>query len=131
MSVGTRIKERRKYLNMTQSQLAERLGITKGAVANYERGLSSPKAEILYGLFELLKCDANYIFQDYIPREYLSPEMELHNSIADLNSEGRHKLKDYMDDLVSSGRYAARKDGGASLVSERKTSLTKKANKSK
>lgn len=64
MSVGSRMKERREALGMTQVQLADLLGVTKGAIGNYETGANSPKASILYKVFEVLKCDANYLFQD-------------------------------------------------------------------
>lgn len=64
MSVGSRMKERRESLGMTQIQLAEALGLTKGAIGNYETEANSPKASILYKIFEVLKCDANYLFQD-------------------------------------------------------------------
>ena len=37
-TVGNRIKHYRKKMNLTQAQLAEKLGITSSAVANYEGG---------------------------------------------------------------------------------------------
>lgn len=64
MSIGSRIKEARMALNYTQSELAEALEITTGAVANYENEVSIPKPEILYKLMNVLKCDANYLYQD-------------------------------------------------------------------
>lgn len=66
MSVGSRMKERRESLGMTQNQLAQLLGVTKGAIGNYETDANSPKASILYKVFDVLKCDANYLFQDEI-----------------------------------------------------------------
>lgn len=71
MSVGSRIKERREALGITQVQLAEMLGVTKGAVGNYESGANSPKAALMYKLFEALKCDANYIYQDDMDAAFL------------------------------------------------------------
>ena len=64
MSFATRLKEQRERIGLTQVDLATALGVTKGAVGNYETGASSPKAEILYQLFDILHCDANYLFQD-------------------------------------------------------------------
>ena len=62
MSFATRLKEQRERIGLTQVDLATALGVTKGAVGNYETGASSPKAEILYQLFDILHCDANYLF---------------------------------------------------------------------
>lgn len=64
MGFANRIKERRKQLGLTQGQLASLLGVTSGAVGNYETGVSNPKATVMIKLFEALKCDANYLFQD-------------------------------------------------------------------
>ncbi len=64
MSFATRLKEQRERIGLTQIQLASLLGVSKGAVGNYETGLSSPRAEILYKVFEVLHCDANFLFQD-------------------------------------------------------------------
>lgn len=64
MSVGSRIKERRLNIGLTQEQLAKLIGVTKGSIANYENEVSVPKVEILFKLFDALKCDANYLYQD-------------------------------------------------------------------
>ena len=55
MSFGSRLKARREQLGITQIQLAQKLGITKGAVGNYEAEISSPKADILYRVFDVLQ----------------------------------------------------------------------------
>lgn len=41
--IGKFIANQRKTKNLTQEQLAEKLGITKNAVSKWERGLSFPK----------------------------------------------------------------------------------------
>lgn len=71
MGIGNRIKEARNNLGYTQEKLAELLGVTKGAVANYENETSHPKEPIMYKLIETLNVDANYLFQDCVklPKE--------------------------------------------------------------
>lgn len=64
MGLSNRLRERREQLGLTQSEVACILGITPGAVGNYENGVSTPKADILFKVFDALKCDANYLFQD-------------------------------------------------------------------
>lgn len=66
MGIGKRIKEARNALNMTQEELAKLLGVTKGAVANYENETSHPKEPIMYKMFDALQVDANYLFQDVV-----------------------------------------------------------------
>ncbi len=70
MSVNSRIKERRESLNMSRIELAEKIGVTASAVANYENEISSPKIEVMYKIFDALKCDANYLYQDEMESSY-------------------------------------------------------------
>lgn len=66
MSIGSRIKQRREELGITQPVLAKLVGVSKGSIGNYESGISNPNEPILIKLFEVLECDANYLYQDYI-----------------------------------------------------------------
>lgn len=64
MSIGSRIKQRRIELGLTQPALAKLLDVSKGTVGNYECDISAPNEKILYKIFDVLKCDANYLYQD-------------------------------------------------------------------
>lgn len=64
--IGNKIKTRREELGLTQEELGILIGTGKTAVSNYEQNLSAPKVSILIQLFSALKCDANYLFEDYI-----------------------------------------------------------------
>lgn len=109
MSIGSRMKERREELGITQTQLAELIGVTKGAIGNYETDANSPKASIMYKVFSALKCDANYLYQDEMAdseSSMLPPEeRSLLKLFRQLNEEGQEKLNGYADDLVQSGKY--------------------------
>lgn len=78
MSVGKRIKECRQQAGLTQEELAKLLGVSKGAIGNYESDISYPKIENMTKLFEILKTDANYLFQDEFNNEM--EEDVAHNS---------------------------------------------------
>ena len=118
LSIGSRIKERREELGITQIELATRLGVSKGAIGNYETDANSPKASIMYKIFDILQCDANYLYQDEIgERETIVPpknERNILSLIRQLNVEGQEKLIDYADDLVRSGKY--KKDNPTEMV---------------
>lgn len=66
MSIGQRLKEARIARKMTQEDLAKAVGVTKGAIGNYETEVSSPKEQILIKLMKILHIDANYLYQDYV-----------------------------------------------------------------
>lgn len=62
MKIGKKICELRVKQNMTQRELANKIGVTPAAVGNYEQGVSFPREEILYRLFSALNCTPNELF---------------------------------------------------------------------
>ena len=119
MSIGSRLKEARKQKKFTQEELAARIGITKGAIANYENQVSTPKIEILFKLIQELGVDANYIYQDYIKfkdsddskdtdrsANLMSVQEALHlKKYRQLNIGGRKKSDEHLDDLLRISDY--------------------------
>lgn len=98
MGLPNRLRERREQLDLTQSDVALLLGITPGAVGNYENGVSTPKADILFKVFDALKCDANYLFQDEMKnmtREDSATPFEMENLVKKyriLDEHGREMV---------------------------------------
>ncbi|MBP3604752.1 MAG: helix-turn-helix transcriptional regulator [Lachnospiraceae bacterium] len=66
MSIGSRIKELRENKNISRNDFATMIGVTVGAISNYENDVSSPKEPILFKIIEALECEPNYIFQDMV-----------------------------------------------------------------
>ena len=64
MSVGQRLRQRRMELNMTQAELARRLGVTPAVVSNYESGQNPVRSELLEKLIQVLDVEPNVLFQD-------------------------------------------------------------------
>lgn len=91
MSFGSRLKERRNAMKITQEALGEILGVSGNAIGNYEKGISSPNADALYKLFDVLECDANYLFQDEMEsnNEFSASEMETIRKYRTLDEYGR------------------------------------------
>lgn len=70
IKIGKFIAETRKKKNMTQLQLAEKLGITDRAVSKWENGKTMPDSAIMLEL-----CDALHIsVNDLLNGEVVSPE---------------------------------------------------------
>ena len=59
IKIGRFIADCRKKVNLTQSQLAEKLNITDRAVSKWERGLSMPDSSIMLELCSILKISVN------------------------------------------------------------------------
>lgn len=101
MSIGSRLKQARLAQGQTQEELAKAVGVTKGAIGNYETGVSSPKESILIKLMDELEVDANFLYQDYVQFETAkgnissisetlkADEATLLQAYRSLNSEGK------------------------------------------
>lgn len=61
MSIGERIVELRKGLNLSQGQLADALSITRQAVSKWENDLAVPDALKLIQLADILDTDIEYL----------------------------------------------------------------------
>ena len=62
MEMNRRIRERRLALNLTQEELAHRLGMQKSAIAKYESGrVENIKRSTLAKMSEILECSPAYL----------------------------------------------------------------------
>ena len=59
IKIGKFISECRKKQNLTQSQLAEKLGITDRAVSKWENGRAMPDSSLMLDLCSILKISVN------------------------------------------------------------------------
>ena len=59
IKIGKFIAECRKKANLTQMQLAEKLGITDKAVSKWERGVAMPDTSIMLALCDILGISVN------------------------------------------------------------------------
>ena len=101
MPFGNRLKEARINKGLTQEELAQIVGVTKGAIGNYESEVSSPKENILIKLMQTLDVDANFLFQDLVgaaPDVSLSQdEKSLLADYRSLSKEGKEYILQTMD----------------------------------
>jgi len=59
LKIGRFIAECRKQTDMTQLQLADKLGITDKAISKWERGITMPDTSIMLELCDILKISVN------------------------------------------------------------------------
>ena len=61
MNIGERIMALRKEKNISQTELAKRLNVSRQAVSKWEQGVSSPDTERLIQLAEILGTEVEYL----------------------------------------------------------------------
>ncbi|HZK46406.1 MAG TPA: XRE family transcriptional regulator [Atopostipes sp.] len=60
--IGNKLRYYRKENNMTQDELAQKLGLAKGTISNYESGYRTPQEHRLFELAEVLNISINDLF---------------------------------------------------------------------
>ena len=58
---GLRLQKLRKNRGMTQAELADRLGVSKGTIYRYERNLQDPSLQTAIRLAVLLRTSLDYL----------------------------------------------------------------------
>ena len=77
IKIGKFIAERRKCVNLTQMQLAEKLNVTDRAVSKWETGKSLPDSSIMLELCGILNITVNDLLcGEVVTMENYNKEME-------------------------------------------------------
>ena len=124
MGIGKRIKEKRELLGYNQEQLANIVGVTKSAIGNYENEVSHPKEPILYKLFDALKCDANYLFQDELNNNskdiFSIEEIKLINDYRVLDIHGKQTVSVVIKSELERCKYNKKEEENNEKIQSRK-----------
>ncbi len=77
LKIGKFIAECRKKVNLTQMQLAEKLGITDKAISKWERGIAMPDSSIMLELCDILNISVNDLLcGEVVTMDNYNKEME-------------------------------------------------------
>ena len=93
------ITQRRKQLNLTQKDIAEKLHVSISAVSKYERGLSYPDITLLEPLSQILEVTIVDLLKGEISHNDLS-NLEASDLFSELISKQR--LKEYRRKILLS-----------------------------
>mgnify|MGYP002547511191 CR=1 FL=1 len=102
---GLRLKQLREKHNLSQSQVAKRLGITRAAISSYENNIPLPSVNVLAELALLYRVSTDYllgldnrtaiVLEDLTPRQSAVIQEVMDTLVTDSNSPiGNDRLKD-------------------------------------
>lgn len=94
MGFKERLKEARLKNNMTQEQIAERIGVAKSTFTGYEKGNSEPNMLTVSKIMNVLRVDANFLWQDEMdfPITVSYSEMEFIKQYRILDSDSQKHI---------------------------------------
>lgn len=114
MCMADRIKERRIAMNLTQEELAKKLGLQKSAIAKYENGhVENIKRSVIKEMSRVLECNPSYLMGwdnnvenngGFIANMLMDVEFTSYvKTMYHLSSEKRLKVYGYIDALKKDG----------------------------
>ena len=92
MEMGKRIKEIRESLNMTQSELADKLGLSVHTVSKYEQGQRNPKIEMLQKIATALNVPVQELLELDEDKESFDEEINLLSKMLEDNTMLKQNL---------------------------------------
>lgn len=108
LPLGERLKQLRRELGWSQTDLAAKIGADAGQISRYENGHMTPSAEAVAKLAEVLDVSADYLLIDSGTRRSLrSPENVLGDHLALVAELGEDELavvRSVIDGLVAKKR---------------------------
>lgn len=97
MSIGNLVKKRRKYLNMTQQELAKGI-CTQALISKIERDELNPSADIMLKVSERLEVSLSFFYGQNFSNEDKSDIKKLEQLIRKhLSLRNYHEIKDLID----------------------------------
>ncbi|WP_408954766.1 helix-turn-helix domain-containing protein [Natroniella sp. ANB-PHB2] len=99
MNIGSRLKELRKDKKITQEQLANKLGITRGSVGLYEQGKRSPDNEMLSKIADFFDVSVDYLLGRTEQRQPIDQTNEAEEKIKDAISDNP-ELLEFFDEMT-------------------------------
>lgn len=105
MSIGKQIRNLRKEKNITQEQLASKLGVKRAVISKYENESVNINVNTLEKISSILGVTPSYLigYDDKIEKS--SPEYKLNYSFSQLNNIGKEKALERIDELTKIKEY--------------------------
>lgn len=99
-SIGTRIKQRRNDLGLTQAQIKQETGISTGNMSEIENGIKLPSTPALIALSNVLDCSIDWILKGKsLNRELETDQREyrLLYGFRNLSEENKEELMEILE----------------------------------
>ena len=95
MNIGENIRRRRKWLNITQTELSAKSGIKQTTISAIENGINKPAIETIILLSDALDCTVSELIGQTSDQQKLTPaDRQLISLFSQLNNTGRQRLID-------------------------------------
>lgn len=113
MTTGERIKKARKEKNMSQKELAEKIGVSASMIGQYENGLRNPKIETVQRIASVLDVNPYLLISSNITRLFTGTAQmcvdfdKLEKKLGSLITDKEYEIMGLFNELNESGQQKA------------------------
>ena len=94
--VGFRIRKLRKERNLTQSELASRVGIQQSDLCRMETGEYKVSLETLFKILSVFEMNISEFFQEQMPSARRTVENEIVDLLRQLDDRDREEVREFL-----------------------------------
>ncbi len=119
-SIGKQLQILRKEADLSQSELARRLGTSKSSINMYERNDREPGLVMLENIADFFNVDVEYLLGRQIPRRLLT----IHEGKVIVAYRDQPEVQPEVDTILGIQEKAPSEDGAILSVAARGTAVT-------
>ena len=102
IAFGSRVRESRKKLKLTQEALAERVDIAVTYLGEIERGEKTPSLDVLINLADALGVSCDYLLRDSVANATVYVDADISRKLNSLTPKQRITAEAILDAYIKS-----------------------------
>ncbi|MBL4706391.1 MAG: helix-turn-helix transcriptional regulator [Flavobacteriales bacterium] len=107
LNIGERITQLRKQANLSQTELAKKVAVSRTIVGNYERNENAPSVEILLKIANVLDVSIDFLIGQGEIAKYDKDMLKRIEDIANLSQEDQNGILYALDNLIKAAKIKA------------------------
>lgn len=107
LDIGSKIMTLRKKFNLSQSELAKKVEVSRTIIGNYERNENAPSVDILLKIAKTFDVSIDYLIGEGSLSTYDKEVLKRINDIEHLPNEDKQHIFYLIDNLVKAAKLKA------------------------
>ncbi len=100
LDIGNKIIQMRKQFELSQSDLAKKIGASRTIIGNYERNENTPSIEMILKIAKVFNVSVDYLIGEGVLSQYDKGIIKRIDDIEKLDEDTKNKLFFVIDNII-------------------------------
>lgn len=100
LNIGNKIIQLRKQANLSQSDLAKKVGASRTIIGNYERNTNTPSIEMILKIAKVFNVSVDYLLGEGVLSQYDKEVLKRIDDIEKLDDKTKENLFFLIDNII-------------------------------